>query len=128
MWAVRDGARAGQTGVDISMRVWAVWDPGAFVAVHVGCRVCHFLLRRPASSVLIVGLAKYPYQGSCFGGRLFSSPVGETAGSIMCRLRDFPTVRYQKLVGGEAESCLREADVPEFQGFGIFAEYYHSKA
>ena len=28
-------------------------------------------------------------------------------------------VSYQKLSGAEAESCLREADVPEFQGFGI---------
>ena len=81
-----------------------------------------------ASSALIVGSAECPFQGSCFGGRLFSSPNEETAGGIMCRLQDFPTVRYQKLVGGEAESCLREADVPEFQGFGIFAEYYHSKA
>ena len=38
----------------------------------------------------------------------------------MCGLRDLPTVRHQKLSGAEAENCLREVDVPEFQGFGIF--------
>ena len=36
--------------------------------------------------------------------------------------RGVPTVRYQKRVGGPAERCLREVDVPDFQGFGIFLQ------
>ena len=31
-----------------------------------------------------------------------------------------PTVSYQQLVGAGAESCPREENVPDFQGFGIF--------
>ena len=51
--------------------------------------------------------------------RFLSGSIGSGWLSIMCGLRDFPTVRYQKLSGAEAENCLREVDVPEFQGFGI---------
>ena len=53
--------------------------------------------------------------------RFSSKSIEDGWSDIMCGGRSKPTVSYQKLSGAEAESCLREADVPEFQGFGIFS-------
>ena len=57
-------------------------------------------LLRPDSSALIAVLARFPFRRSSSGGRFFPFPIGEAVGGIMCGLRDFPTVRYQTLVGG----------------------------
>ena len=56
--------------------------------------------------------------------RVSSGSIGSGWLSIMCGRQGVPTVRYQKLVGAGAESCLREADVPYFQGFGTFFRSY----
>ena len=55
-----------------------------------------------------------------FARRLFSSSIGEVEESILCGRRGVPTISYQKLVGAGAESCPREVNVPDFQGFRIF--------
>ena len=52
--------------------------------------------------------------------RFSSKSIDDDRSVIMCGRRGKPTVSYQKLSEAGAESCLREADVPEFQGFGIF--------
>jgi hypothetical protein len=61
-----------------------------------------------ASSALIVGSEKYPFQGSCFWGRLFASPIGGTEGSIICSRRGVAAVETKSVGREAAERCLRE--------------------
>ena len=59
-------------------------------------------------------------RASGFTRRLSSSSIEEVEASILCGRQSVPTISYQKLVGTGAESCPREVNVPDFQGFGIF--------